>query len=997
MGCQGQTEIIKYHFKKEGEDMSKNGFVLSLILSFCIISFFAAQAMAGWTTEFADAPKYFTHFYSRAIAVDSNGFPHIAYGGDHLYHAYHDGMSWNYETIDPSSLVGDYASIAVDSEGAVHVSYYDLTNSGLKYATNASGSWKTFTLDSVGDVSSVRFVSYGYCTSIAVDPEGAVHISYFDGNDYNIKYATNASGSWEIYSLDSAGGTYSSIVVDPEGTVHISYCGKGLKYATNASGSWKTYTLDSAGSFTSIAVDPEGAVHISYYDYSNNDLKYATNASGSWETFTLDSADYVGQYSSIAVDPEGAVHISYFDWSNKNLKYATNASGSWETFTLDSADYVGEYTSMAVDPDGAAHISYFDRINSDLKYVTNASGSWETYALDWSDDVGEYSSIAVDLEGSLHISYYDNTNDDLKYATNASGSWETFTLDSAGSVGAYSSIAVDSEGAVHISYYDWDYNGLYRDPNKNGLKYATNSSGSWEIYTLDADENVGTYSSIAVDSEDAVHISYCGNGLKYATNASGSWETYTLDSDDFVANMYMYSSIAVDPEGTVHISYCGNGLKYATNSSGSWETYTLDSGGSVGEYNSIVVDSEGAIHISYYATWYYYKFYYALKYTTNSSGSWETYTLDSGGPVGKYSSIALDNEGAVHISYLDSGNHALRYTTNSSGSWEKFALDAAGTYTSIAVDPVGAVHISYYDSINMDLKHAFWDSAEPMAVCRNIIVQLDESGTASITPDQVYDGSAGNFDIDTMSVSPNTFTCSNLGDNIVTLTVTDTSGNSDNCAAIVTVQDTIPPEAKCKNIILTLSSSDSVYITPKMINEGSSDNCGIASMGVSSPYGFHSAGTYTVTLTVTDKSGNTDECTATITVKEQRSSQSSVRQFPYNYGLNQPFGGFGYYPFGAGYNTFGGGFNILMPPLSFYTFGPQYNSLRSLFNNFGTGFGSFGPLIFNNFGAGFNIFNQSAFNNFGTGFSTFNPSVFNNFGTGLNTFGTGFNPFSFGT
>ncbi|HHT9106707.1 MAG TPA: hypothetical protein ACFYD7_12675, partial [Candidatus Wujingus californicus] len=112
------------------------------------------------------------------------------------------------------------------------------------------------------------------------------------------------------------------------GSTYISYYDSSngdLKYATNAYGSWVKTTLDSTGyvgQYTSIALD-SGSTYISYYDSSNGDLKYATNASGSWKNTTVDSNGNVGQYTSIAIDQSDKVHISYYDFTNGNLKYVT--------------------------------------------------------------------------------------------------------------------------------------------------------------------------------------------------------------------------------------------------------------------------------------------------------------------------------------------------------------------------------------------------------------------------------------------------------------------------------------------------------------------------------------------------------------------------------------------------------------------------------------------------------------------------------------------------
>ncbi|MCL6582996.1 MAG: choice-of-anchor D domain-containing protein [bacterium] len=139
---------------------------------------------------------------------------------------------------------------------------------------------------------------------------------------------------------------------------------------------------------------------------------------------------------------------------------------------------------------------------------------------------------------------------------------------------------------------------------------------------------------------------------------ASSWQTFTIDSAN---NVGRYTSIAIDSSGRAHISYCNytnDDLKYATNASGSWQTFTLDSTGVVGRYTSIAIDSSGQAHISYYN--------YTngdLKYATNASGSWQTFTLDSTGDVGQYTSIALDQSGQAHISYYDYTNGDLKYAT----------------------------------------------------------------------------------------------------------------------------------------------------------------------------------------------------------------------------------------------------------------------------------------------------------------------------------------------
>jgi hypothetical protein len=148
----------------------------------------------------------------------------------------------------------------------------------------------------------------------------------------------------------------------------------------------------------------------------------------------------------------------------------------------------------------------------------------------------------------------------------AAHAWVAETVDSDGDVGSYTSIAMDSLDYVHISYYD---------ATNDDLKYATNASGSWVTTLVDASGSwVGGLNSLALDSLNYLHITYNGSGfLTVATNALGSWVTTTVDSHRAVG----VSSIALDSSDYLHISYEGDlALKYATNATGNWVTTTVD-------------------------------------------------------------------------------------------------------------------------------------------------------------------------------------------------------------------------------------------------------------------------------------------------------------------------------------------------------------------------------------------------------------------------------------
>src|SRR5207249_1793273 len=105
----------------------------------------------------------------------------------------------------------------------------------------------------------------------------------------------------------------------------------------------------------------------------------------------------------------------------------------------------------------------------------------------------------------------------------------------------------------------------------------------------------------------------------------------------------------------------------------------------------------------------------------------------------------------------------------------------------------------------------------------------------------------------TLAIDKSSFNCSNVGQNTVTLTVTDACANKASCTATVTVKDVTPPAAVCKNITIQLDASGHASITATDIDGGSSDACGIASRVASkTSFDCSERGSNNFVLTVTD-------------------------------------------------------------------------------------------------------------------------------------------------
>ncbi len=311
-----------------------------------------------WTSQRLDGSAQYDQV---RIVLDANDRPHVAYARDgYLCNAamltYHDGSAWQTLALDTSSTyIGCDASIAIDNDGYVHVTYRHHANRDQMIASNVSGSWQKYTVDGGSGV--------GYGSGIAVDQENNLHV---------------------LYHTDASGGQY--------------------KHATGYSGSaWSvTATTSGDGEFR-LQTDELGIVHASAYDSGSDDLLHKMLVPGdSWVTTTVDSPGNVGTYNDIFVDSSNMIHIAYHDQTNEVLKYANRSSGSYlnQEVTVNFEGYgsvtgkVLNDTSIVVETPAAGSVA--EHVNISLSGDNGAQQNLGIQFLFISPD-------DVDMDGVLNV------------------------------------------------------------------------------------------------------------------------------------------------------------------------------------------------------------------------------------------------------------------------------------------------------------------------------------------------------------------------------------------------------------------------------------------------------------------------------------------------------------------------------------------------------------------------------------------------------------------
>jgi len=315
---------------------------------------------------------------------------------------------------------------------------------------------------------------------------------------------------------------------------------------------------------------------------------------------------------------------------------------------------------------------------------------WNLKTIDQFEDKARYSSIGLDKFGRPHISYFDQDQNLLRHAFWNGLGWQRRTVIS-GLNTQSTSLVVDSKDQPHIVYC-----------NSTGpLLHSQHNGIIWVKKTVDNSLASCDYATVAIDSNDNLHVAYIADGdIKYATFDGSTWTRTS-----FAAETGAYTSIDVDSNDNPKISFInGNTLRYFSYNGTDWEKTSLSP--QLQKWTSLEISSTNKPHITYYnmtGTNRTLGYAECIASNCNSAASWNYTIIDNDADVGEYTSLALDTNNKPHVSYYDAVGTSLKYAYYNGTGWEISVVDGSavgavvGRYSSIDIDKYGNAYISYYN------------------------------------------------------------------------------------------------------------------------------------------------------------------------------------------------------------------------------------------------------------------------------------------------------------
>jgi len=374
------TLFITYALAPMPVEVVMNGYMHKLVLGGLVFIFAVGPCAAlHWDTE----AVYDNNIGQGdcTLVSGAGSIPQVVYGAAGGLRLATRGQDtpWPYVSCVPCGPYGGLSSAAFD--GAHHLGigyvYSDGSTDEVRYATNASGSWVTATLGSLGWLTD--FVA------LAFDSANIPWVAFSDGQfapSIRVMMRSPTSG-WQTQATfaDIGDNTGPAIAISADNTVSVGFVDANLGLVKVArrpsSGGWTVETLDGSAAnpgqgYTSLAIDPSGRPVIAYFQgplVGGMSLKYGVRTQSGWQTEqVLQMPASGGCQCSVAVAPDGTPWIAYTDSNDSSLACARKAGGTWVHETVDNL-VTADRLSLKVDSHGGAYIAYCDQEWGNVKFA----------------------------------------------------------------------------------------------------------------------------------------------------------------------------------------------------------------------------------------------------------------------------------------------------------------------------------------------------------------------------------------------------------------------------------------------------------------------------------------------------------------------------------------------------------------------------------------------------------------------------------------------------
>jgi len=520
------------------------------------------------------------------------------------------------------------------------------------------------------------------------------------------------------------------------------------------------------------------------------------------------------------------------------------------------------------------HVGFQNSYNSSL---TNAGliriGENET-----GGNNGLFNDGTVDNQASGEI-YVDHING----ATNSSGVHHrggTFTnagkiqigsIAGAGSNGVFNQstfnnsgeISVDSVNGTFYRHGMYHYSGTFTNTGKITLG-SVDSVGNWGLYSNSTFNN---------NAGGEISIDRCAiSGIRNGTFGGGTFNNHgklTIGAIAGVGNWGIWNDAPFNNSGELSIDNTAvTGLRHQMNTFTNTGSIALGGIAGIGDWglwNQSTFDNNAGGEINIDRTNNTGLLVSASTFTNNG-----TVTIGAETAVGDqaiFNQATLAN-GTCAVLHIYAPLHNVGTLTNTG----LFYVNTPDAHTNTGFTNAGIITYPQGNPIPNVVNNEIIIAPITFDDCEEISPAFSIGSPVDLTILGVFSDAAGTMSVGSYNVASNTFTASPVleeGVHDLFVKIEDPGGM---CTRIVpwelTTQNCCDaPLAQCKPATVVLAGNTATVSTAQVDN-GSTYDCGLQSMTVS-PNTFncgHVGTPQTVTLTVTDVRGNSDECQATVTV-----------------------------------------------------------------------------------------------------------------------------------